>query len=189
MRYCNEIRYFGHNWLRTPKMYYQLGKTLGLYLQAKNQLYPTCLFGHNGDIKLFILATMGMLGYKVDSTNFDVSRMLNRSGICMKYQYRSSHTEVFCKKVFKEISQNSQENTCARVSFFFINKETLAEVFSCEFCEISKNTFPYRTPLVAASANSNTSFYLDYLQEKLMKTFFPKNPKNPIYLQFWGFFA
>ena len=57
---------------------------------------------------------------------------------------------VLCKKVFLEISQNSQENTCARVSFLiklqaetcnFIKKETLAQVFSCEFCEISKNTF------------------------------------------------
>ena len=33
----------------------------------------------------------------------------------------------------------------------FIKKETLAQVFSCEFCEISMNTFFYRTPLVAAS--------------------------------------
>ena len=33
----------------------------------------------------------------------------------------------------------------------FIKKETLAQVFSCEFCEISKNTFLYRTPLVSAS--------------------------------------
>ena len=31
----------------------------------------------------------------------------------------------------------------------FIKKETLAQVFSCEFCEISKNTFSYRTPSVA----------------------------------------
>ena len=63
------------------------------------------------------------------------------------------------KKVFLEISQNSQEKTCARVSFLiklqaacnFIKKETLAQVFSCEFCEISKNNFFYRTPLLAAS--------------------------------------
>ena len=54
------------------------------------------------------------------------------------------------KKVFLEISQNLQENTCARVNF--IKKETLAQVFSCEFCEISKNTFSSRTPLVTASA-------------------------------------
>ena len=33
----------------------------------------------------------------------------------------------------------------------FIKKETLAQVLSCEFCEISKNTFFYRTLLVAAS--------------------------------------
>ena len=33
----------------------------------------------------------------------------------------------------------------------FIKKETLAQVFSCEFCEIYKNTFYYRTLLVAAS--------------------------------------
>ena len=35
----------------------------------------------------------------------------------------------------------------------FIKGETLAQVFSCEFCEISKNTFFYRAPLVAASVN------------------------------------
>ena len=34
----------------------------------------------------------------------------------------------------------------------FIKKEILAQVFSCEFCEISKNTFYYRISLVAASA-------------------------------------
>ena len=42
---------------------------------------------------------------------------------------------VLLEKVFLEISQNSKENTCARVSFF------LAQVFSCEFCQISKKTF------------------------------------------------
>ena len=35
----------------------------------------------------------------------------------------------------------------------FIEKETLEEVFSRKFCEISKNTFSYRTPPVAASEN------------------------------------
>ena len=47
------------------------------------------------------------------------------------------------KKVFLEISQNSQENTCARASLLIklIKKETLAQVFSREFCEIFKNVF------------------------------------------------
>ena len=62
------------------------------------------------------------------------------------------------KKVFLENSQNSQENTCVRD---FFNKVaslrpqacnfTKKEVFSCGFCEISKNTFFYRTRSVAAS--------------------------------------
>ena len=56
------------------------------------------------------------------------------------------------KNAFLEVSQNSQKNTYARVSFLirFIKKETLAQVFSCEFCEISKTTFFHRTPLEAA---------------------------------------
>ena len=33
-----------------------------------------------------------------------------------------------------------------------LKKKTLAQLFSCEFCEISKNTFSYRTPPVAAFA-------------------------------------
>ena len=53
--------------------------------------------------------------------------------------------------------QNSQENTCARISFLiswwpeagsFIKKESLAQVFSYEFCEMFKKTFFYRTPTV-----------------------------------------
>ena len=42
------------------------------------------------------------------------------------------------KKVLLEISQDSQENTCSRVSLL---RETLAQVFSCKFCEISENIF------------------------------------------------
>ena len=51
------------------------------------------------------------------------------------------------RKVFLEISQNSQESTCCRppvnfAKFYnFIKKETLAQAFFCEFSEISKNTF------------------------------------------------
>ena len=72
--------------------------------------------------------------------------------------FGNSRPEVFCKNMFLEISQNSQENTSARVSYLqasacnFIKKGTLAQVFSCEFCKISKNTFFHRTASVAASA-------------------------------------
>ena len=64
------------------------------------------------------------------------------------------------KKVFLEISQNSQESTCARVSFLIklqlrpatlLKKRLWHKVFSCEFWKISKNTFFHRITLVAAS--------------------------------------
>ena len=66
-----------------------------------------------------------------------------------KYHREKPQQEAVAKfsveKVFFEISQNSQENTYVRVSFLIklqvSKKETLAQMFSCEFCEISKNTF------------------------------------------------
>ena len=60
--------------------------------------------------------------------------------------------------MFLRILQNSQENTCARASFLnkFARLKSATSLktdsmYSCEFCEIFKNTFVYRTPLVAAS--------------------------------------
>ena len=52
--------------------------------------------------------------------------------------------------MFLEISQNSQEKNCVRVSFLiklqaqashFIKQETLTQVFWCEYSEISDNPF------------------------------------------------
>ena len=68
----------------------------------------------------------------------------------LTYLERSSHRRCSLKKVFLEISQNSQENTCARVSFLM----KLQASGQQKNCEISKNTFSYRTPLVAASVFS-----------------------------------
>ena len=68
---------------------------------------------------------------------------------------RSSHSEVLC--VLKNFAKL---HLCK--SFFFnkaegvrpatLIKETLAQMFSCEFCKISKNTFSYRTPQVPPSS-------------------------------------
>ena len=54
------------------------------------------------------------------------------------------------KKEFLEISKNSEENICTRV-FFLIRLQASGAGVSCEFCEISKNIFSYRTPSVVAS--------------------------------------
>ena len=58
----------------------------------------------------------------------------------------------------------------------FNKKENLAQLFSCEFWEISKNTFSYKTPPVAASEDA--IFYLLSLQKKMkfsIKDFLKKN--------------
>ena len=57
----------------------------------------------------------------------------------------------FAKLTGKHLCQSLFLNKVAGRACNFIKKETLAQVFSCEFSETSKNTFFYRTPLVASS--------------------------------------
>ena len=73
---------------------------------------------------------------------------------------RSSHEKFSVKKVLLEISQNSQENTCVGVSFLIKLQGSGLQLYKkgdsgtgafLEFCDISQNTYSYRTPLVAAS--------------------------------------
>ena len=93
-------------------------------------------------------------------------------------KYRGTHAEVFCNKgVLRNFAKFTGKHLCESLvfnkvaglrptllkkrlwhrcfpeAFNFTKKETLALVFFCEFCEISKNTFYYRTLLVAASEN------------------------------------
>ena len=53
----------------------------------------------------------------------------------------------------------------------FTKKKTLAQAFSCEFCEISNNIFSHRTPPAAASANpsSKTGNYRNKLSNMLFE--------------------
>ena len=86
----------------------------------------------------------------MDNNDFaccSISGMQNALGTKLQYFYFFFYTynkvkavtwKCSVKKLFSEVSQNSQE-------------ETLAQVFSYEFCKISKNAFCYRTPLVTAS--------------------------------------
>ena len=67
--------------------------------------------------------------------------------------FGSSHPKVFCKKdVLSNFAEFTGKQLCLRPETCnFIKKETLALAFSCTLCKISKNTFSYRIPLVAAS--------------------------------------
>ena len=88
---------------------------------------------------------------------------------------RSSHREVFCKKVvYKSFERFTGKHLCRSLFFNkvaglrpFIKKEALAQVFSCEFYEISENTFFYRAPPSGCFCRNdqvwpNDLVYLDY---------------------------
>ena len=71
---------------------------------------------------------------------------------------RSSCQELFCRKgVLRNFAKFAGKCLC--YSLFF-KKETLAEVFSCEFREIFKNFLSYRKPLVAVSGVSEWIYTL-----------------------------
>ena len=85
-------------------------------------------------------------------------------------QERTSLPEAFCKRdVLRNFANFRRKHLCQSLFFNkvetcnFIKKETLVQVFCCEFCEISKNTFSYRTTLVAASAGRQRT---NFFQEK-----------------------
>ena len=64
----------------------------------------------------------------------------------MSQNDRSSRFEMFCRKcVLRNFAKFTEKHLCQSL---FLNKvEALAQVFSCEFCEIFKNTFFYRTQI------------------------------------------
>ena len=69
----------------------------------------------------------------------------NLSSVSFKFcniKYRSSHKRCSIKKVFLEISQNSQENTCAWVSFL---RTFFAEHLWTTASQNTKTTFPAGT--------------------------------------------
>ena len=89
------------------------------------------------------------------------SKFINLCLICKKFDScRSSCSEVFCKK---DVLRNFAKFTGKHLSRdSFLKKQPLAKVFSCEFCEIPKNTFFYGTPPVAASGLYHRSFPVNF---------------------------
>ena len=88
--------------------------------------------------------------------------------------FRSSRLEVLCRKgVLRNFTKFTRKHLCHSLFFnkvavlqpaTLFKKETLAQVFSCEFCEISKNIFFYRTAPVAASEVFKNSFFIEHLR-------------------------
>ena len=72
---------------------------------------------------------------------------------------------MFCKKgVLKNFAKSTGKSLCQKSLFelscrlrpaTILEKRLLVQVFSCEFCELFKNTFCYRTRPAAASVFRN----------------------------------
>ena len=63
-----------------------------------------------------------------------------------------------------EHSRSSQQRRSLRKGVIrnfakLIKKRAMAQEFSCEFCEISKNTFSHKTPPVTASEDIHTESF------------------------------
>ena len=89
---------------------------------------------------VFILLNKKTYFYYNHSTTNEISKNFPAGG-----RYRNTQCWSSCPEVFYKNFLNFTENHLCN----FIKKETLAQVFFCGFCQISKNTFLHRTPLVA----------------------------------------
>ena len=99
----------------------------------------------------------------------------------------------YTKGVLRNFTKLTGKHLCQSL---FFNKVTLAQMFSCEFCKISKNTFLHRIVLVAASAQgkkngetteSNENFDC-YTIKKFKSKYINIKTIHPIFLTFFFIF-
>ena len=90
------------------------------------------------------------------------------------FPFFSSHFS-FEMKLIRNFQVKTKERSEAVVSACNFIKETLTQVFSCEFCEISKGTFSNRTPRVAASERWKIVKLIT-----LQRTFFTQVTRNKV---------
>ena len=72
----------------------------------------------------------------------------------------------FAKFTRKHLCQSLCFNKTAGLACNFIKIETLAQVFSCEFCEVSKNTFFTEHLWATASAHYKAQIF-DYIEWRM----------------------
>ena len=85
----------------------------------------------------------------VDCTFYKSTIKSNCILLLCHVRIRSSRQELFCKKgILRNFAKFTGKRLCQSL---FFKKETLAQMFSCEFYEIFKKFLSYRTSPVAAS--------------------------------------
>ena len=66
--------------------------------------------------------------------------------LCRSLCFNIKVAGLVLESLFNKIAGLKAKKRLQHQACNFIKKETVAQVFSCEFCEISRNTFFYRTP-------------------------------------------
>ena len=129
--------------MQKESIYLEVDEQIQLILPAKSS--------SDGEISVFKMKKVRMVFYSVPY--FFYCKRVSVYFLYFSSKVRSSRQEVFCKKrVPRNLAKITGKHLRRRSQACnFIKKETLAQVFSCEFCEISNNTYCYRTPLMAAS--------------------------------------
>ena len=103
---------------------------------------------------------------------------------------RNSHRRSSVKnRVIRNFTKFT-ENICTRVSFFakacnFIKKDTLAQSFSCELCDISKTTFFTEHIWAAASAQVGPDKIVNYFSVKSCLRTVDQHCTGKFVVQFW----
>ena len=117
--------------------------------------------------RVMVISTLSTFSF--EKLNISCSEMFHERS-------RSTCPEVFYKKgVLRCLAKFTGKDLCqslfCRPACNFIKKETMAQTFSCQFCEISKNTFSYRTPPVTASEGQkeNSITYKVYISWNFLK--------------------
>ena len=109
-------------------------------------------------ITSFFILVLNLLFTGISSTFRTEPRPKGALKNFAKFTGKQQCQSIFFKKVtglrtgvFWNFAKFTGKQQCQSTFFNKKLKETLAQVYFVEFCEISKNTFFYRTPLVAAS--------------------------------------
>ena len=120
---------------------------------------------------MFIRKQLSWSLFLINLKAFKLATLLQRNsttGVSFKY------SEIYKSVCFKDTHKHSLE------TWNFIKKEALAQVFPCEFSQISQNTLYHITHLVAASIiKENTDVFREDNQKRI---------QNPVKHQRWNFF-
>ena len=128
-------------------------------MRGKIFAHSFILWSHNYNFFQFLICLLTRL------VTYFLIHLLNES--CWISSYHKILTENFIwtfrklfQKCYKRLFQTTWNISKKPEACNFIKQEALAQVFSCEFCKIFKNTFLCITPPVVASVHAELKHWV-----------------------------